>query len=249
MEALEVWWRWIKNVVINHWVWIASIVATTGLALSPLIADQDIRKVIVTIGSVVLASGIAGAVIRSSTFTDMFIARIVDVFYEGKHLRSRKDMKEICTRTLNALLESESPALRGAVGSELLNGYLDFKLGYIYRDFSVQIEVKGLDRDTGVMEILETTTAIIVPNPGVAQITLHWAWFSLGHTSAKADLLTISIDGDKIDLAKLHENEQAIDNRGFSYRHALKNTSTESEDNGIVYVKRAKSLLTCAKTL
>src|SRR5690242_4428935 len=103
MEMLKEWWGRFKSGVVTHWVWVGAIASITLLIVSPLIGNPESRKVAQTIASVVLASGVAGAVIRSSTFTEMFIGRIVDVFYDGKHLRSRNDLSEICSRTLNAL--------------------------------------------------------------------------------------------------------------------------------------------------
>ncbi|KOB04024.1 hypothetical protein AE921_00440 [Xanthomonas arboricola] len=177
----------------------------------------------------------------------MFIARIVDVFYDGKHLRSRKDMKEICTRTLNALLESESPALRGAVGNELLNGYLDFKLGYIYREFSANIEIRSVDVERGIVEMVETTVATIIPNPGVSQIDLTWSWFSsLVDSAARAELLSVTIDGKHIELQALREKSPDTDNK-FIYTHKLGAAFDDSASGPVVYTKRVKKSIDVRK--
>lgn len=249
MEMLKSWWGTAKENALTHWVWIASIAAATLLFISPLITDEEVRKAVQTVGSVVLASGVAGAVIRSSTFTDMFIARIVDVFYDGKHLRSRKDMKEICTRTLNAMLESESPVLRGAVGSELLNGYLDFKLGYVYKDFSAQIQVEKLDRANGTVQILETTRTTIIPNPGTTELALKWTWSSSSpQSAASAELIFMSIDDKEIDKTQLTEDPTpTAEKKGFRYTHRLEKAQTDDGAPLVEYVRRVRKVMDLRK--
>lgn len=244
MDTLKQWWEKAKYNLTTHWVWIAAIAAATLIAVSPLIGDDESRSAARTIGSVILASGIAGAVIRSSTFTDMFIGRIVDVFYDGKHLQSRKDMKDICTRTLNALLESESPFLRGAVGNELLNGYLDFKLGYIYKDFKAQIQIEKIDRDNGTLHILETTRTTIIPNKGTTSVELNWTWNSTTPGSkSSAELVYISIDEKAIPLDEVNQDGTTTTSNGFKYIHRLEKSQTEENAPFIEYVRRVRKVV------
>jgi hypothetical protein len=241
MKSLVAWWDKAKIAAINHWVWMAAIAAITLLIVSPLIEDEESRRVAQTIGSVILASGIAGAVIRSSTFTEMFIGRIVDVFYDGDHLRSRNDLRAICTRTLNALLEKESTMLRGAVGSELLDTYLDFKLGYIYKDFTAQIQVERVDKTNGTIHILETTRATIVPSRGTTKLELKWTWISASSVS-QAALMSMSIDGTAVPLKSLTPM-QISGGVGSIYTHQIENAPSGEDSRAIEFVRRVRKVI------
>ncbi|MBD9471236.1 hypothetical protein [Pseudoxanthomonas sp. PXM01] len=191
----------------------------TAILLSPAIGSDELKASVRTIASVVLASGVAGAVIRSSTFTEMFISRIVDVFYDDKHLKSRNDLAQICTRTLNALLASESPTLQGAVGAELLSEYLDFKHGYVYKDWNVIIRVRSFDAATGLLEVEETVQATVIPSPGRKSFDFLWSWRSPHTPAAGAELTYLEIADERIPKEKF---EAKLDGDGVlrsSYTH------------------------------
>lgn len=242
METLNTWWAKAKVAALTHWVWVVTIASITLLAISPLIGNAEAKKIVQTISSVILASGVAGAVIRSSTFTEMFIARIVDVFYDGKHLRSRKDLAEICTRTLNALLESESTVLRGAVGNELLTAYLDFKNGYVYKDFRVQIQVLKVHDDRGLIEVLETVRATVIPNTGRKNIEIVWTWSSPNTRLASARLLQLYVDGQEIPAAEIAPTEKNGMLRS-SYTFELDKIANQDEVRSFELVRRVQKVI------
>lgn len=242
MQTLKEWWGKFKAGVLTHWVWVGAIASITLLIVSPLIGDADSRSVVKTIASVVLASGVAGAVIRSSTFTEMFIGRIVDVFYDGKHLRSRNDLSEICSRTLNALLEAESSVLRGAVSNELLSQYLDFKQGYVYKDFRVQVQVLRVDQVQGLIYVLETVRATVIPNTGRRSVTFLWSWDSPYTRMANAELMQISIDGKALPPESFAAKKDKHGVLRSAYVHAIE-ADKSSEVRPFELMRRVKKVI------
>lgn len=240
MDTLFGWLHSAKRFGQEHWVWALTIAAITTLLLSPLITNPEYKSALRSLASVILASGVAGAVIRSSTFTEMFIERIVDVFYEARHLRSRKDLGDICTRTLNALLENESTALRGAVGPELLLNYLDFKLGFVYRDFRIQVQVTKVNHD-GTIEILETVRATVIPNSGKSKIPLTWSWQSALSAKAHAELTSLSVDGKNIPKQEFDLPDESGKKRS-SYDYTVK-TDGDGTPLPFEIVRRVKKVI------
>jgi hypothetical protein len=174
----------------------------------------------------------------------MFIARIVDVFYDGEHLKSRNDLAQICTRTLNALLGSESPALRGAVGNELLPEYLDFKQGFVYKDWAVELQFDGFDSD-GLVRILETIRATVIPNPGRSTLEFRWTWHSPNAPRANANLLSMSIDGHNIPLSLCGATPDTDGVLRSIYTHSLSG-QTASDTAGFELVRRVRKLVDVA---
>lgn len=122
------------------------------------------------IGTAALAGGIFAWLTKTAQLSGAIREELEQTIYSQRHLRHRKDIKDLWIAATRALHEETFQAIDEKLYNAISKHYLPTQNRFYYRIAKRVIELKLIDRDTRVVRIISHFEAELVPDKGPESI-------------------------------------------------------------------------------
>jgi hypothetical protein len=124
--------------------------------------NPDIKKLLHTIGSLSLASGIFAGIAKSNQFTEIYKKILRDIVYGKEHLDVRKDLEIIWENVTEALINQKFIRINENMKINIKKYFLPLNHDYYYHDFDIDISIEFSTINTDYIIVKETTSYTII---------------------------------------------------------------------------------------
>ncbi len=226
-------WRYVK---IQYQQNILTYSLTIGIILLLLsfavfIHKDWVKDLLRTLGSIIVASGVFSAIVKSKFFTDIFRDQLRKVVYCDEHLSVRSDINTIWENVTKQLYQSRFPELTRDI-SEALLGYVPTDAKWYYDNFNYEIHISFLDDEKQYIilnEKEEFTIKAMGSQPIHFKTSSTFKHPKTDHERSGYELISLKINESEVDLDK-PENKPTIRKRNgtISVKHnkELKGTTS-----------------------
>lgn len=124
--------------------------------------DPDIKKLLHTIGSLALASGIFAGVAKSNQFTEIYRKILREIVYGKEHLENRKDLEKIWENVTEVLSNQKFSKISNKMRANIKKYFLPLDHDYYYDNYHVDITIEQHPENSDYVILKETITYTIV---------------------------------------------------------------------------------------
>jgi hypothetical protein len=125
------------------------------------LGNPDIKKLLHTIGSISLASGIFAGIAKSNQFTEIYKKILRDIVYGKEHLEVRKDLEKIWENVTESLINQRFAKINDKMKGNIKKYFLPMNHDYYYNNFNVDITIEKSTIHPDYVVIKETTSYTI----------------------------------------------------------------------------------------
>jgi hypothetical protein len=125
-------------------------------------ANVDIKKLLHTIGSLSLASGIFAGIAKSNQFTEIYRKIFREIIYGTEHLENRKDLEKIWEIVTQVLSNQKFLKISDLMRKNIKKYFLPLDHDYYYDDFNVDINIELDPSNLDYLIIKETVSYTII---------------------------------------------------------------------------------------
>lgn len=122
----------------------------------------DIKKLLHTVGSLSLASGIFAGIAKSNQFTEIYKKIIREIIYGKEHLEVRKDLEQIWENVTHQLTNQKFLKISEMMKSNVKKYFLPLDHDYYYDDFTVEASIEFSPDNPNYLIVKETTCYKII---------------------------------------------------------------------------------------
>lgn len=164
MKFLFSTFKQIREFFEKYFVVITLLIGTISLffGIVNIIENHEIKKLLHTIGSLFLASGIFAGIAKSNQFTEIYKKSLRDIIYFKEHLENRKDLENIWETITEVLINKKFVNINSKMKLNIKKYFLPINHDYYYNNFNVDIEIENIPNNNDYILIKETTTYTIV---------------------------------------------------------------------------------------
>lgn len=135
---------------------------------------DQISTILVTIGTVMLSSGVFNSITKSSHFLEIFSDQIKRIFYTEEYIAKQKNLDEIFNNVTKAICKENFNKINDKLHQSILNNYLPANQNFYYQDCEIEINMKESEIGMDYVEITEKTSVnIICEGKGEIEIPLN----------------------------------------------------------------------------
>ncbi|TCN58914.1 hypothetical protein D0809_11225 [Flavobacterium circumlabens] len=119
-------------------------------------------KLLYTIGSISLTSGIFAGIAKSNQFTEIYKKIFREIIYGTEHLENRNDLEKIWDNVTKTLSHKKFQRISTLMNSNIKKYFLPLEHDYYYNDFSVDINIEFCEENDDYIIVTEETKFKII---------------------------------------------------------------------------------------
>lgn len=148
----------------KHFVALTIIIGTSFLFLGLYFGnDKDWGcKLLYTIGSISLTSGIFAGIAKSNQFTEIYKKILREIIYVEEHLEKRKDLENIWDNVTQTLSNQKFQNISDKMKKNIKKYFLPLDHDYYYNDFTVNIDIDFVENNPDYITVKEVTNCTII---------------------------------------------------------------------------------------
>lgn len=155
--------------------------------------DEDwLSKLLYTIGSVSLTSGIFTGIAKSNQFTEIYKKIVRDIIYGNEHLEKRNDLEQIWENVTHTLSNKKFQKISRVMNKNIKKYFLPLEHDYYYDNFNIDISVECHPENKDYLIMKETTSFTIICDD--QELKIHNKYKS----TTKVDLANIGLSNTRL---------------------------------------------------
>lgn len=148
----------------RHFVALTLIIGIVCLSLGIYLGnDKDwFYKLLFTIGSISLTSGIFAGIAKSNQFTEIYKKILRDIIYVQEHLENRSDLEKIWDNVTQTLSNKKFQKISVNMRKNIKKYFLPLEHDYYYDNFLVDISIDFDENNEDYIKVKEITSFTII---------------------------------------------------------------------------------------
>lgn len=179
------------------------ILLIIGILLDNENLSEKIIKLIYTIGSILLTSGVFAGVVKSNQFTEIYKIIIRDIIYCTEHLEKRNDLEKIWENVTKVLSNKKFSNISEEMNKNIKKYFLPLEHDYYYDNFQIEIIIDFSEQEEDYIIVKEITKFNIVCEDEKLKIKNKFSSYLKVDMSnkekTKFNLVKLRIDNNEID--------------------------------------------------
>lgn len=152
------------------------------------------------VGEFSIVGGVFGVLLKSFQFMEIYKKELIDIIYEGKYLRNRKDLAEIWERVSKIMFENKFQGISGNVTNDVKTVYFPTNQVLYYDEYTQETKIKLIEPGKDKIEATQTSSFYVHAVSLKSKITLPFKNSIPYKESTKNDcsytLKQLKIDGE-----------------------------------------------------
>lgn len=124
--------------------------------------NPDLRKLLHTVGSLAIASGIFTGIAKSNQFTEIYKKILRDIIYGKEHLDVRKDLENIWENVTQALSNQKFLKISDKMKTNIKKYFLPLNHDYYYDNYNIEVLMEFSPDNPEYLILKETVTYTII---------------------------------------------------------------------------------------
>jgi hypothetical protein len=156
-------WKCLTDFFDKHFVALTIIIGLICLGLGVYFGNDKewFYKLLFTIGSISLTSGIFAGIAKSNQFTEIYKKILRDIIYVQEHLENRSDLEKIWDNVTQTLSNKKFQRISVMMRKNIKKYFLPLDHDYYYNDFNIEIDIDFLENNSDYIKFKETTSFTI----------------------------------------------------------------------------------------
>lgn len=124
--------------------------------------SERLCKILYTIGSISLTSGIFAGIAKSNQFTEIYKKIFRDIIYGNEHLEKRNDLEKIWENVTQTLSNQKFKKISELMNKNIKKYFLPLEHDYYYDNFNIEINIEFLNDNPDYIVLKEITSYTII---------------------------------------------------------------------------------------
>jgi len=154
--------------------------------------SERLCKILYTIGSISLTSGIFAGIAKSNQFTEIYKKIFRDIIYGNEHLEKRNDLEKIWENVTQTLSNQKFQKISNLMNKNIKKYFLPLEHDYYYDNFNVEINIEFLKDNSDYIVLKEITSYTIICDDENLKINNRY------RANLKLDLANIELSKSKL---------------------------------------------------
>lgn len=121
-----------------------------------------VYKLLYTVGSISLTSGIFAGIAKSNQFTEIYKKIFREIIYGTEHLENRNDLEKIWDNVTKTLSHKKFQRISSLMNNNIKKYFLPLNHDYYYNNFSVDINIEFCEENDDYVIVTEETKFTII---------------------------------------------------------------------------------------
>lgn len=124
------------------------------------------------VGEFSIVGGVFGVLLKSFQFMEIYKKELIDIIYEAKYLKTRKDLPQIWERVSNIMFENKFQGISNNVTNDVKTMYFPTKQVLYYDEYVQEIRIKVIDLGTNKVQATQTSSFFVHAVSAKSRVTL-----------------------------------------------------------------------------
>jgi hypothetical protein len=124
------------------------------------------------VGEFSIVGGVFGVLLKSFQFMEIYKKELIDIIYEAKYLKNRKDLPQIWERVSNIMFENKFQGISNNVTNDVKTMYFPTKQVLYYDEYVQEIRIKVIDHVTNKVQAIQTSSFYVHAISSKSKVTL-----------------------------------------------------------------------------
>ncbi len=210
--------------LIDSWFVIFSILGAVAVAFSVIIADPKLSKVLLTVGSIIVATGCFSAFTRWISVHGIVKKEMHNILFGDEYLRTEQGFDVVWNKLIGSAVSSYLPGLSPYMHKEFLREYLPKKGDLFYKEYHQTFDVYWFDRNARIIKVKERCELLIEAGDASSHpLTYNFTASYPANLGLKYNMLAVKVDAvchlDKVKV--LPDETGVVDKISLSYNLEL----------------------------
>lgn len=159
-------WKDITEFFERYFIVISILCGIALLVISYFIdigdAKEKINKLLYTIGSISLTSGVFAGIAKSNQFKEIYKKLLRDIIYCNEHLEKRSDLEVMWEAITATLTNKKFEKISNLMNENIKKYFLPLQHDYYYDNFSIDINIEKIEGESDFYIFTEVTKYSII---------------------------------------------------------------------------------------
>ncbi|OHT44441.1 hypothetical protein [Flavobacterium tructae] len=157
-------WKCVADFFDRHFVALTILIGVICLTLGIYLGNDKVwfYKLLFTVGSISLTSGIFAGIAKSNQFTEIYKKILRDIIYAQEHLENRNDLEKIWDNVTQTLSNKKFQKISVTMRKNIKKYFLPLEHDYYYDNFMVDLTIDYDEEHEDYIKVKEITTFTII---------------------------------------------------------------------------------------
>lgn len=153
-QVKEITYKYCGSLV-DSWFVIFSIIGVVALVMSQLVADELQSKILLTVGSVIVATGTFSAFTRWLSVHGIVKKEMHNILFGDEYLKTEQGFDVVWNKMIGNAVNTHMPALAPYIHKEFLREYFPSKNELFYKEYHQTFDVYWHDKTAKIIKVKE----------------------------------------------------------------------------------------------